>query len=136
MIHRVLRVLDWIVDFVFVTRKYDEEAILSFLYTLDASYDIMRRVNKIMESGKPNKAFTYTNSNLRRAFVMIGPTTSGAEFLNSFSHEMDHLADAIALSLGVKEDKEGTSYLTGDTTMALAEVICELGCDKCRESHD
>lgn len=23
--------------------------------------------------------------------------------------------------------------LAGDTTMALAEIICQLGCDKCRE---
>lgn len=136
MVRRVLKIGRWIVDFLFVTRKYDKEGVLAFLYELRAPRGVILRAEKIIDSGEENRAFTYTDQYLRRGVVVIGPTSSGAEFLDSFSHEIDHLADAIAESLGIKENKEGTSYITGDTTRALAEVICEMGCNKYRQSHD
>lgn len=132
MIHRVLVIGHWMVDFVFATKGYDEEAILAFLYEFDASYNVMLRAKRIMESNKKNRGFTFANQDLKRALVVIGPTTSGKEFLNSLSHETHHLAVAIAKSIGYDLDGEGPAYLTGDTTMALFETICELGCEKCR----
>ena len=129
---RVLRIGRWVVDFIFAEDGYDEEAVLGCLYDMDAPYGKMRRALEIMESGDYNRAFTFANADLKRALVMIGPTTSGEEFINSLSHEIDHLSDAIAEYYGIKGHREGTSYLTGDTTMALAKVICRLGCHHCR----
>lgn len=133
MIHRVLKINRWVIDFIFAEGGYDDEAVLAFLYDVDAPYDIMVRANRIMESGKYNRGFTFGNPALHRAVVVVGPTTSAKQFLNTFSHEVDHLSDIIAESLGVKDEREGTSYLSGETTMALAEVICELGCEHCRQ---
>lgn len=135
MIHRVLRVLDWVVDFVFAVKGYDEEAILVFLYEFDASYSVMRRARKIMESGK-NRGFTFANPVLKRAIVVVGPTTSGKEFIDSLVHEVHHLAVAIGKSIGYDLESEGPAYISGDAARALAHTICELGCDKCRQSHD
>lgn len=120
-------------DFIFAEDGYDEEAVLGFLYDIDAPIQVMQRANRIMESGYYNRGFTFTNPDLRRAVVVVGPTTSGRQFVNTLSHEIDHLSDAIAEYYGIKNQREGTSYITGDTTMALTEVICHLGCDKCRE---
>lgn len=133
MIHRVLTIGRWMIDFLFVERNYDEEAILTFLYEFDASYSVMIRAKHIMESGKKNRGFTFSNPKLRRALVVIGPTTSGRQFLNTFTHEVRHVADAIAKSIGYKLDAEMPAYITGDATMALAEVVCRLGCENCRE---
>ena len=133
MIHRVLKINRWVIDFIFAEDGYDEEAVLAFLYDVDAPYDVMVRANRIMESGRYNRGFTFGNPVLHRAVVVVGPTTSAKQFLNTFSHEVDHLSDIIARSLGVKDEREGTSYLTGETTMALAEVICALGCEHCRQ---
>ena len=58
--------------------------------------------------------------------------SSGKQFLNTFTHEVRHLVDAIAKSIGYDLDAEGPAYITGDATMALAETICELGCERCR----
>lgn len=132
MIRRVLRVGRWVVDFIFAEDGYDEEAVLGCLYDIDAPIPVMQRANRIMESGAYNRGFTYTNAALKRAVVVVGPTTSGKQFINSLSHEIDHLSDAVAEYYGIKGHKEGTSYLTGDTTMALADVICRLGCSHCR----
>lgn len=133
MIHRVLKIGRWVVDFLFATERYDEDGVLACLYEIGAPYDIMTRAERIMESGRYNRGFTYGNPVNRRAVVVTGPTTSAKQFLNTFSHEIDHLSDIIAESLGIKWEPEGTSYITGDTTMALAEVICAMGCDHCRE---
>ena len=132
MIHRVIRICHWVIDFLFAVDGYDEEGVLSCLYDMDASYDVMLRANKIMTRGKLNRAFTYVNPEIKRALVMIGPTSSGRQFQNSFEHEIRHLINAIALSLGYQLDEEGPSYMSGDTTMALADVVCMLGCDHCR----
>ena len=119
-------------DILFVVDKYDEEGILAYLFDHDASYDVMIRARKIMQRGRMNRGFTFANPELKTALVVIGPTTSGKQFVNTLSHEIRHLADAIAKSIGYRLDGEGAAYLTGDTTMALIETICELGCDKCR----
>jgi hypothetical protein len=63
----------------------------------------------------------------------VGPTTSGKQFVNTFVHEVRHVADAIAKSIGYELDAEGPAYLSGDAAMALAEVLCELGCEHCRK---
>ena len=131
MIRRALMIGRWVVDFLFVTEKYDEEAILVFLYEFDASYAVMRRAKRIMESGKKNRGFTFANEEMRRALVVIGPTTSGKEFQNTLVHEIHHLAVAIARSLGYDLEGEGSAHLAGDSLMALSEIVCELGCEHC-----
>ena len=128
MIHRVLRLNRWSVDFLFATRKYDVEGVLSCLYDAKASSSVMDQAEDLMLSCEYNCGFTYSNEKIRRAVVLIGPTTSGEEFLDTFVHEVRHLVDAIAHSLGVPLDSEKPAYLSGDTARALAEVICELGC--------
>ena len=119
-------------EFIFAVEGYDEEAVLGCLYDIDAPVSIMQRARRIMESLAYNRGFTFSNAELRRAVVVVGPTTSGRQFQNTFAHEIDHLSDQIAEYYGIKGRKEGTSYLTGDTTMALADVICKLGCEHCR----
>lgn len=133
MIHRVLKTFDWVVDFLFAVDDYDEEGVIACLYEIGTPDRDIDRAMRIMESGNYNCGFTSGNPNIRRAVVVVGPTSSGKQFQNTFSHEIDHLSDIIAMSLGTKNNREGTSYIVGDTTMALAEVVCELGCDHCRQ---
>lgn len=84
-----------------------------------------------MESGRYNRGFTFNNPDLKRSVVVVGPTTSGKQFQNSFTHELRHLADGIAKYIGVDLDSETPAYITGDTAMELADVVCRMGCDEC-----
>ena len=128
MIHRVLAIGRWTVDFLFATKRYDVDGVLACLYDAYAPDSVLEQAEDLMLSCDYNCGFTYTNQSRRRAVVLVGPTTSGEEFLNTMVHEVRHLADAIAASLGVPLDSERPAYLSGDTAKALAEVICELGC--------
>lgn len=132
MIRRTLRIGRWLVYFFFVTDDYERDTILSFLYTFDAQDWMIQRADDIMTENKLNRGFTFSSPELRRAVVVIGPSSSGAEFLDSFTHEVRHLANAIAESIGYELDAEEPSYMTGDTVRELAEVVCELGCARCR----
>ena len=134
MQRRILKIGRWVVDFIFAHDGYDDEAVLAALYDIDAPLPVMQRAGRIMESMAYNRGFTFANPAIRRAVVVVGPTTSGHQFLNSLSHEIDHLSDQIAEYYGLRDSREATAYLTGDTTMALADVVCRLGCDKCRET--
>lgn len=133
MIRRTLRIGRWLVYFFFVVDSYDEDMILSFLETFDAPRTVLKRAVKIMEDNYLDKGFTYANERLRRAIVVTGRSSSGAEFLNTFTHEVRHLADAIAKSIGYELDSEEPAYMTGDTVRELAEVVCELGCRHCNK---
>ena len=128
MIRRALMIGRWVVDFLFATRHYDIDGVIACLYDAGAPGYIIDEAEELMLSCDYNCGFTYTNQKKRRAVVLIGPTTSGDEFQNTLVHEIRHLADAIAKSLGVPFDSERPAYISGDTAKALAEVICELGC--------
>ena len=104
------------------------EGVLACLYDAYAPKRVMERAMGMMKSGGANTGFTYTNPKLLRAVVAIGPTTSGKEFIDTFVHEIHHLAVAIADNLGMDLEGEAPAYISGDAARALAEVICALGC--------
>ena len=128
MVHRVLGIGRWVVDFLFATRRYDVDGVLACLMDAGAPSSVIDEAEDLMTSCEYNCGFTYTDRHIRRAVVLIGPTTSGEQFQNTLVHEIRHLADAIAKSLGVRLDSETPAYISGDSAMALVDIICELGC--------
>jgi len=132
MVHRVIKVGRWIVDFLFAERRYDIEGTTACLRHAKAPEYIIDHAVELMEQGSPNTGFTYSNALVFRAVVCIGPTTSGAEFVDTLVHEVHHLAVAIARELGVDLESETPAYLAGDTLRALADTVCRLGCEHCR----
>lgn len=131
--HRVLKIGRWVVDFLFQPGGYDIDGVLGVLYDAGATKEVINQAEDLMRLCEENCGFTFANRYLRRAVVLIGPTSSGAEFLDTFTHEIRHLADSIAKSIGYDLDAEGPAYMTGDTVRELAEIVCKLGCDKCRK---
>ena len=128
MIHRVLGIGRWTVDFLFAVKRYDVEGVLACLMDARAPETVLDQAEELMLSCDYNCGFTYSDQRRRRAVVLIGPTTSGGEFLDTLVHEIRHLADSIAKSLDIPLDSERPAYISGNAARALAEVICELGC--------
>lgn len=132
MIGRVLNIGHWVIDFLFAVKGYDAPGVVACLHDCDAPPEVIRRAREIMERRDPDCGFTFSNPDTLRAVCVVGPTSSGGEFINTFVHEARHVADAIARSIGYELDGEFPAYVSGDAAMALAEVICELGCERCR----
>lgn len=129
--YRVIKIGSWIVDFMFCPEKYDSEAVVALLRDGGAGKSTIARAEDLMESGHMNTGFTYANEDAHRAIVVVGPSSSGSEFIDTFSHEIYHVASAIASSIGYDLDGEGPAYIAGDTARDLLDVVCELGCKHC-----
>ena len=132
MIRRVLKIGRWVVDFLFAVDEYDIDGVLACLYDAGASDDSLAQAEDLMTSCDYNCGLTYSDGYRKRAVVLIGPTTSGKEFQDTFVHEIHHLAVAIASDLGIDLESETPDYLAGDAARDLADVLCELGCNHCR----
>lgn len=132
MRHQVVVIGRWVVDFLFVTKGYDIEGTLACMRECGAGRYALRQAEELMERGDYNCGFTFANPERMRAVVVIGPTTSGAEFVDTLVHEVHHLAVAIASNLGLDLEGEGPAYLSGDTLREFADVVCQMGCSHCR----
>ena len=133
MIHRVLKIGRWTVDFLFAENRYDIEGVVACLREIHAPDWVIRDAVSLMESEEPNTGFMYNNQDSFRALGVIGPTTSGAEFIDTLVHEVHHLAVAIAYNLGVDLEGETPAYIAGDSAREFADVVCMLGCAHCRK---
>lgn len=135
MIRRQMILGNWIADFFFAENGYDEEVLLDTLRDMGAPKSVIRQVLRKIDAARLNEGFTWSNPSIERSIVVIGPTSSGKEFINTFVHEIRHLADDIGWYLGYNLRGEPLAYLSGDSAMALAELVCELGCSHCRVSR-
>lgn len=137
MIRRVLRIGGWIVEFLFCLGRYDIEGVLACLRDAGAPRWVREQALDLMENCDYDCGFTYSarrpqrysyyNRDNHRAVVLIGPTSSAAEFLDTTVHELRHLTDAIAKSMGVALDSEDAAYISGDTARELADIILKIG---------
>lgn len=133
MIRRTLYIGRWTVEFLFASGYDDEEEVLDALYDAEASYEDMLEVHRNMQPGTVNYGFAYSKPGSHYAVVLIGPTSSGYQFVNTLVHELHHVAVFVADELGIDLDSETPAYIAGDSAMELAEVICDMGCSKCHE---
>ena len=135
MIRRLLHIDGWTVHFYFAPDGYDEEELLNLLYDLDASDDILVRASRKIRTRRTNEGFAYSNPYLREADIVVGPATSGEQYLNSIVHEIHHHSVAIADELGTDLKGEVPAYIAGDTAEVLVDIICMLGCG-CRKNGE
>lgn len=131
MIRRDLMIGRWSVEFYFAESEYDSDMLLDRLFDLAAPVSVMKDAMALMDADSMNTGFTFVNPYDRCALVAIGPTTDGSEFINTLTHEIHHVAVAIADSVGVDLEGETPAYIAGDSARDLAEVICKFGCKSC-----
>lgn len=135
MIHRTVIMNDWTCEFYFAMGSYRRKEILGQLVSCHAPGSILRRVSRNMRADKLNTGFTFSNCDIRKSVIVIGNSSSGSEFLNSFVHELRHLTDDIARADGMQLSGEPVAYLSGDIATELSDIVCRLSCDSCRKSR-
>lgn len=133
MIHRALKIGRWTADFLFAESRYDIDGVVACLREIRAPSRVIAEAVDLMESDGENTGFLYNNRDEFRALGVVGPSSSGAEFIDTLVHEIHHLAVAIADGLGVDLEGETPAYIAGDAARDFAEVVCTLGCPHCRE---
>lgn len=126
----------WWVRIYYAVTYYRTERILSDLNSIDCNEAIYRKAKLHLRRGDLDTGFTYTNKRYRRSIVVVGISSSPAQFINSLEHELRHLVDDISDACGVDTHGEEVAYLTGDLNALLFDdihsfVCCSHNC-KCK----
>ena len=120
---------DWTVYCFFDTKIKDATAVLERLDQVGIPDREYYDAAANLYSGEINSGLTYTNPDRRTSVIVISHTTSPEQTLNTFTHELRHLADDIAAVCDIPSHGEQVAYLTGDIAMTLAANLLHIACD-------
>lgn len=116
MIHQTLRIphYDWRLDICYDARSRDAAEIMASLYKMGCSEYHLDKACDLIHSGIANQGLTYTDRHRRHSLVVICHVTSVGQFINTLTHEIDHLNDHISQYYNIPYSSEENSYLMGD----------------------
>ena len=124
---------DWDVQVFYEAGPRDEAEIVAALHEIGCSDDKLEAARGIFDEGRRNYGMTYSNYRLHASVVIIGRTSSAAEFQNSYDHEKGHLAKHICRALHISPWGEEAEYLAGAIGQKTFEVARHLLCEHCRK---
>ena len=127
---------NWHVYVYMAASKDDAPEILRKLESIGIDgQQYMRAERHLQKAFRDNTGMTYSNLDTRTTVMVIGRSTSEAETVNTFSHELRHLGDDLAEACCIPHHGEEIAYLTGDIACVLAGSLLRIVCDcpKCRE---
>lgn len=125
----------WVCDVFIAVHEYKVDDIVKALDMCGASDAVLNRVKDRMEKNEVDTGFTFSNPRTRHSVMVIGKTSEGKQFLNSFVHELRHLVDDIAVADSLEMSGESVAYLSGDIAMELSDIVCSMSCDHCRQNR-
>ena len=87
---------DWTVHVMYDVHSKDAMKVRRYLRDFGCAGIPLEGAFNLVLEGEPNKGITYSNVDTRKTVVVIGWTTSKAEYMNSISHEMLHVVQHIS----------------------------------------
>lgn len=125
---------DWYVKVYYAVDRYYIDDILQDLDEMNIANDEYFIVKDSLMNQELNIGFTYTNYQKKSTVVIIGLTTSAAEFQNTFDHEKGHVAMHISSYYHLNPYGEKCQYLQGEIGKKMFPFAKQFLCDFCREN--
>ncbi len=123
----------WDVYVYYAVDRYYTEEIMEALYTIGCRGDNLRTAFRNLSAGKLDTGLTYSNYDIRKTVMVIGMTSTAAEFQNSYDHERKHLEAHIAKTFDIDPWSEEIAYLSGDIGQEMFSVAKHFLCEHCRK---
>lgn len=123
----------WSVKVYYAVDSYYADDILNDLLKYNPTVEEFAEVEALMENYEFNTGFTFTNYNNKESLVVIGLTSSPAEFQNTFDHEKGHLAVHIAQYYNIDPYGERFQYLAGEIGKKLFPIAKKFMCEHCKK---
>lgn len=123
----------WHVRVYYAVTRYLAEDILADLRAAGCSDRQLRRAWENLRSGDLNTGITYSNFGRRETVMVISLTSTPAEFLNSWMHEMQHLCRHVSQAFTLNPYGEEAAYLAGDVAQKMFPLAKKLLCEHCRK---
>lgn len=124
---------DWSIRVYYAVHEYFISNILIDLLDIDCDEESFFKIKGLMETGRNNIGFTYTNTEMRASLMLIGKTDSSDEFQDTFDHEKGHLVMHISSTLGLHPYGEDYQYLAGEVGKRMFKVAKKFLCDHCKQ---
>lgn len=125
---------DWKVEVYYAVDCYYTDEIMGRLYDIGCRGDDLQTAYENLSAGKPDTGLTYSIYGTRQTVMVIGITSSAAQFQNSYDHERKHLEAHIAAALGIDPWGEEICYLSGEIGQLMFEkarlMLCDCDCCK------
>lgn len=124
---------DWSIRVYYAVHEYFISNILIDLLDIDCDEESFFKIKRLMETGRNNIGFTYTNTEMGASLMLIGKTDSSDEFQDTFDHEKGHLVMHISSALGLHPYGEDYQYLAGEVGKRMFRVAKKFLCDHCKQ---
>ena len=122
---------DWVVKVFYAVDTYYVADILGELECIGCTGRELIKAEEVLMSGD-NVGLTYSNLKGRCSVLVIGLTSSPAEFQNTWDHEKGHLAMHISKEDNIDVFSEEFEYLTGEIGALMFPVAKNFLCEYCR----
>lgn len=127
---------DWHVMLYYVVSKLNAKEILSKLEKLGCSGEDLTRAERSLTTGDADTGLTYTNHYRGESVVVIAKASNALEFEQSYTHELGHLSNHIALFYGLPLNGEDVRYIQDSLIAKTWDIARELVCDCCRGKEE
>lgn len=127
---------DYEVHCFFAVTRYAVDVIMEELWFLQIPSDKAQKAYENLSSGELNTGLCFSNPRMKEAVIVVAKTTTTAEFINSLSHEIHHLASYVGQQFGLDPLGEDIAYFTGELTKEVYPYIKRLLCECCRKKEE
>lgn len=124
---------DWCVKVYYAVSTYWVDSIMYDLQAIGCRGKDLETARRNLMAGNLNTGLTYSDFAGRNTVMVISLTSTPAEFLNSWLHEMRHLSRHIEQACGISPYGEEAAYLAGDIGQRMFPVAKNFICEHCRK---
>lgn len=115
----------WGIIFIYAYDFMDIDELAAILDSFGASERGIREAMPILYS--TNSGMTISRSDLTMSVVIISEATSVEQFMDTLTHEIDHVQDAIDKLYGVEQGSEESAWLQGYIMRGISRALKEDG---------
>ena len=123
---------NWIIYAYYATTRYAVDEIMNRLWEIGMDANNARQALENLSMGNLDTGLCYSNYSMRKSVLVIALTSSPAEFINSWHHELEHLESHIGKVFNLDPTGEDIAYLSGKLAMEMYPRVKHLICDCCR----
>lgn len=123
----------WHVRVYYAVTTYWAERIINDMERVGCDGGQLRKAYANLLRGDLNTGITYSNTAAGETVMVISLTSTPAQFLNSWLHEMRHLSRHIERACGISPYGEEAAYLAGDIGQRMFPVARKFICEHCRK---
>lgn len=104
----------WKVVYYVAADRTDADEIMRALERVGCPAERLEKAERMLRGRSCDTGLTYSNKKRRFSCITISQTRNFSELINTFVHELDHVAKHVTLAMEIDPFSERASYLIGE----------------------